>query len=245
MFGMAVGAMIPFTSCWMILEIKTKKAYKNIYFLYFFLYYSLSYIYIYILSKNICWLKFMISICFVSYTLQMTNISIFKVSCSQIIIGDVYTSTVTMDYSVCVFWWRGFLVRGITVLTHHLIYLNILYSRSGNNIKYDVTNTHSIYTTKFIFFYLYSRGSHTSLTHTLYCWKCLTPLTWAPLHGAYPVFEEHGDPVVAAHYIVAVTPFPFLSCFLSLGCPLWVAAFEGQSFHQKSQVQTDRTRREM
>lgn len=86
---------------------------------------------------------------------------------------------------------------------------------------------------------------HSNLPHTVYCWKCLTPLMWALLHGAYSVVVEHFDPVVAAHYIAAVMPFPVLSCSLSLGCPLWVVAFEGQSFHQKSQGQTDHTQREM
>lgn len=86
---------------------------------------------------------------------------------------------------------------------------------------------------------------HNNLPHTVYCWKCLTPLMLALLHGAYPVVEERVGPVVAVHYIVAVMPFPVLSCSLSLGCPLWVAAFEGQSFHQKSQGQTDHTQREM
>lgn len=81
--------------------------------------------------------------------------------------------------------------------------------------------------------------------NTHYCWKSLTPLMWALLHGAYPVFEEHVDPAVAVHCIVAAMPFPFPSCFLSLCCPLWVAAFEGRSFHRKSQVQTDRTQRGM
>lgn len=94
-------------------------------------------------------------------------------------------------------------------------------------------------------FFTHILVSPNNLPHTLYCWKCLTPLMWALLHGAYPAVEEHVDPVVAAHCIVAVMPFPVLSCFLSLGCPLLVAAFEGQSFHQKSQGQTDRTRREM
>lgn len=82
-------------------------------------------------------------------------------------------------------------------------------------------------------------------THTLYFWKCLTPLMWALHHGAYPVVEEHVDPVAAAHCIVAVMPFPVLSCFLSLCCPLWVAAFEGQSFHQKFQVRMGRIQRGM
>lgn len=68
---------------------------------------------------------------------------------------------------------------------------------------------------------------------------------WALLHVAYPVAEEHADPVVAVHRIFAAMPFPALSCFPSLGCPLWVAATEGQSFHQKSQGRMDHNPGEM
>lgn len=87
--------------------------------------------------------------------------------------------------------------------------------------------------------------SHNNLQHTLPLKKSLTPLMWALLHGAYPVVEEHVDPSVAAHCIVALMPFPFLSCFLSLGCPLLVAVSEGRSSHQKSRGRMDRTQREM
>lgn len=74
--------------------------------------------------------------------------------------------------------------------------------------------------------------SHNNLPHTLCSWKCLTPLMWALHHGAYPVVEEHADPVAAVRCIVAVIPFPALSCFRTLGCPLRVAASEGQSYRQ-------------
>lgn len=67
---------------------------------------------------------------------------------------------------------------------------------------------------------------------------------WALLRDAYPVFEEHADPLVAADCIADVMPFPFLSCFQSLGCPLWAAMIEGLNFHQKSQARTDHTQRE-
>lgn len=68
---------------------------------------------------------------------------------------------------------------------------------------------------------------------------------WALLHVAYPVAEEHVDRAVAVHRIFAVMPFPVLSCFPSPGCPLWAAATEGQSFHQKSQGQMGHSPGEM
>lgn len=69
----------------------------------------------------------------------------------------------------------------------------------------------------------------------------LTPLKLELPHVSLVVVVNHDDSLVAWHRTVAVTQFPFPSCFQHLDCPLFPIQLQSQNCHQRHPGQTDRS----